>query len=144
MHFSGWVGSGESHALWYLRVLLNIRRKSQLAIEYCYRVQAKSQDIAVLWIHASSAARYDQDLLQLALDLGILRSDADRANVPQIVYDWLRDGCNGRWLMVLDNADDATFLVERKSLARSRLEFLPECPQGSILSRRAAEKRRCR
>lgn len=98
----------------------------------------------MLWIHASSAARYDQDLLQLALDLGILRSDADRANVPQIVYDWLRDGCNGRWLMVLDNADDATFLVERKSLARSRLEFLPECPQGSILSRRAAEKRRCR
>lgn len=128
--------------IYHRSVLLIVCRKSQLAIEYCYRVQATAQDTAVLWIHASSAARYDQDLRQLALDLGIPGSDDARVNVPQLVYNWLRESRNGTWLMVLDNADDATFLTERKGGLRSRLGFLPVCPHGSIIvtsrSRKAA------
>jgi hypothetical protein len=30
--------------------------------------------------------------------------------VFKLVHDWLRDEKNGRWLLVLDNADDAAVL----------------------------------
>jgi tetratricopeptide (TPR) repeat protein len=98
----------------------------------------------VFWLHASSAARFDQDLQKLARDLGIPGSDDVGVNTPQLVYNWLRDDRNGRWLLVLDNADDAAFLhdapdvggsngVQQKGGARSRFEYLPACRHGSMV-----------
>ena len=35
-------------------------RKSQLAIEYSYQVRESSLDMWVFWVHASSAARFEE------------------------------------------------------------------------------------
>jgi hypothetical protein len=37
---------------------------------------------------------------------GIPGRDDPKINILQLVYQWLCDARNGRWLMVLDNADD--------------------------------------
>ena len=99
----------------------------------------------MLWLHGSSAARFDQNLEELARDLGIPVSDDVRADIPRLVCDWLRDSRNGGWLIVLDNADDAAFLhhapdvpdeskgLQRDSGARSRFEYLPACRHGSMV-----------
>jgi tetratricopeptide (TPR) repeat protein len=59
------------------------------------------------------------------------------------VYSWLRDERNGNWLLVLDNVDDASFLLRtpdvndesgsNKFPLRNRMAYLPPCAQGSIL-----------
>jgi hypothetical protein len=41
-------------------------RKSQLAIEYSYQVRESSPDMWVFWVHASSAARFQEGYREIA------------------------------------------------------------------------------
>ena len=61
-----------------------------------------------------------------------------------LVHDWLR-GCEGKWLIILDNVDDADFLVNVQSVIQSQSDdfgrqtlrplrdYLPQSQNGSIL-----------
>jgi hypothetical protein len=62
------------------------------------------------------------------------------------VHDWLCDEKKGKWALILDNVDDASFLVEARRTGqdeqtigiqsgnpRSLVSYLPQCPHGSIL-----------
>ncbi|KAK3613285.1 hypothetical protein LTR22_028216, partial [Elasticomyces elasticus] len=108
--------------------------KSQVAIEYCYRVRERSQDTWVLWIHASNAARFEQSVRDAADLVKINGRHDPKADICRLFRDWLRDARKGRWLIVLDNADDAGFLVERDSrTGRALFGSLPACEHGSVL-----------
>ncbi|KAF2023084.1 hypothetical protein EK21DRAFT_105485 [Setomelanomma holmii] len=101
--------------------------KSQLAIEYAYRTREQSSDTWVFWVHASNHTRFEQSY----------RNIADRANIFKLVHNWLCD-CRQSWLLVLDNADDASFLLNVpatsfKTAATPLREYLPYCERGSIL-----------
>jgi hypothetical protein len=69
-----------------------------------------------------------------------------KANIFQLVHDWLRDDRKGKWVLILDNVDDAGFLVEAQSTGqdgqtngidsgnlRPLVAYLPQCQNGSIL-----------
>jgi hypothetical protein len=58
------------------------------------------------WIHASNPARLEQGYQQIAAVAEITGRDDPKIKIFQIVYQWLCDARNGRWLMVFDNADD--------------------------------------
>ncbi|KAK5680746.1 hypothetical protein LTR17_027515 [Elasticomyces elasticus] len=108
--------------------------KSQIAIEYCYRVREQSQDTWVLWIHASTAARFEQSVRDAADLVKINGRNDPKADIYMLFRDWLRDARKERWLIVLDNADDAGFLVERDSrTGRALFGSLPACEHGSVL-----------
>ncbi|KAK4892981.1 hypothetical protein LTR49_028535, partial [Elasticomyces elasticus] len=108
--------------------------KSQIAIEYCYRVREQSQDTWVLWIHASNAARFEQSVRDAADLVKIDGRNDPKADIHTLFRDWLRDKRKGRWVLVLDNADDASFLVERDSrTGRVLFGSLPACEHGSVL-----------
>lgn len=61
------------------------------------------------------------------------------------MHDWLRDNKKGKWVLILDNVDDASFLKARKSgqdgdagsiegvNSRPLVLYLPQCSHGSIL-----------
>jgi hypothetical protein len=61
------------------------------------------------------------------------------------VHDWLHDDRKGKWVLILDNVDDASFLVDahtgqsgqtsgiKSGSSRSLVSYLPQCPHGSIL-----------
>jgi hypothetical protein len=103
-------------------------------------------DAWVLWIHASSAARFElsvRDVLDRLKAPG--RSDPE-ANVFQLFKTWLCDATKGKWLVVLDNADDDRFLLEPPTALGSgegktqhydcrerRLDYVPVCDHGSML-----------
>ncbi|OQD94930.1 hypothetical protein PENSOL_c023G10428 [Penicillium solitum] len=61
--------------------------------------------------------------------------DDPKMNILQLVYRWMCDPGNGRWLMVLDNADDdSIFFSGNTSNERGPLvSFLPQAAHGSIL-----------
>lgn len=85
-------------------------RKSQLAIEHCYRTRKNSQKTWVFWAHASNTSRLEQSFWDIADQAKIRGRLEPQVNVFKLVRDWLRDEKNGPWLFVLDNADDAAVL----------------------------------
>ncbi|KAF2826856.1 TPR-like protein [Ophiobolus disseminans] len=120
--------------------------KSQLAIEHAYRTRERSSEAWVFWVHASNAACFEQSYRDIADRVGIAGRQDLQANIFELVHNWLCN-CKQRWLLVLDNVDDARFLsgpangdghgrttnahVIRKPLR----EYLPHCERGSILQR---------
>jgi hypothetical protein len=87
-------------------------RKSQLAIEYCYRLGEQSPDTWILWVHASNAARFSSSIRDVADQLGIVGRNDPKADILQLVKGRLQDPRNGKWLLVLDNADEARYLLQ--------------------------------
>ncbi|KAJ5893421.1 hypothetical protein N7495_005112 [Penicillium taxi] len=125
---------GQSHERVALVGLAGVR-KTQTAIEYSYRVRESTPDIWVFWIHASNAARLEQGYQQIAVVAEIPGRDDLKTNIFQLVYQWLCDTRNGRWIMVLDNADDnSIFFSSNTCDERGRLvRFLPRVTHGSLL-----------
>ena len=99
----------------------------------------------MLWVHTSTAARFEESIRKLADDVRIPGRGDVKANIFQLVYEWLRDERRGRWLLVLDNVDDASFLFEppdthgderggrMDSMQRVRMDYLPICAHGSTI-----------
>ncbi|KAF9730175.1 hypothetical protein PMIN04_012728 [Paraphaeosphaeria minitans] len=111
--------------------------KSQLAIEHAYRTRERSPETWVLWVYASNAARYEQSFRDIADRVKIAGRQDPQANIFKLVHDWLRE-CKRRWLLVLDNVDDARCLIDRPAAepmtgSRPLREYLPHCERGSIL-----------
>ncbi|KAK7186084.1 TPR domain protein (kinesin light chain), partial [Paraphaeosphaeria sporulosa] len=142
--------------------------KTQVAIEHCYRTAKQSPETWVFWAHASNPARLEQSFWEIADQVKIRGRKDAQADVFKLVHDWLRNEKNGRWLLILDNADDAGVLSPPRSnsqtsptdgrtddsggraststrtsgLQRHLSEYLPPSRHGSVLvtsrTRRAA------
>jgi tetratricopeptide (TPR) repeat protein len=96
----------------------------------------------VLWIHAASAARLEQSVRQNLEDLKVPRRADPASNAFQVLRGWLQDIKNGKWLLILDNVDDAQYLLEPPSNSKQQedaalheriLDYFPASNQGSIL-----------
>jgi len=100
----------------------------------------------VFWIHASNAARFEQSFRDIANYVKISGRKNPQADIFQLVHDWLRDDRKGKWVLILDNVDDAGFLVEAPRTRhdgqtsgredgnlQSIVSYLPQCSHGSIL-----------
>jgi tetratricopeptide (TPR) repeat protein len=115
-----------------------------LAIEHCYRTAEQSPETWVFWAHASNTARLEQSFREIADQIKVRGRKDPRADVFKLVHDWLRDAKKGRWLLVLDNADDAAVLSptddssKSSSSGGSNLQqhlsrYLPSSSYGSVL-----------
>ncbi|KAJ6263594.1 hypothetical protein Dda_2162 [Drechslerella dactyloides] len=120
--------------------------KSQIAIEYAYRMRKHNPQKAVFWIHASSETRFEQAYREMADKLELPGRDDPKVNVLRLVHNWLSSEANGQWLMILDNVDDGRVFFGGNDVARGAsphdqatelqppLEtFLPQSSNGSIL-----------
>ena len=89
----------------------------------------------MLWIHASNAVRFEQSIRDIARRVQLTGSDGPGTDILQLFQAWLWDVRSGRWLIILDNADDASFLVDSPAVdARiTPFECLPVCGHGSVL-----------
>ena len=93
----------------------------------------------MFWIHASNVGRFEQSIRDIANQAKIPGREDEKADMFQLLRSWLRNEKHGRWVAILDNADDIGFLVNAvtvrgRSTAYSTLfECLPACDHGSIL-----------
>ena len=100
----------------------------------------------MLWLHASNAARFEQSVQSIVDRLSIPGRRDPKADFFGLLEMWLRDRRKGRWLLILDNADDASFLREPPLSSKGTgngvhdgvsmpvcLDYLPVCDHGSIL-----------
>ncbi|KAF1357152.1 TPR-like protein [Lizonia empirigonia] len=123
--------------------------KSQIAIEYAYRVKEAAPHMWVFWVHASNAARFKQAYQEIAARIELPGRDDPKTNIFRLVHNWLCDERNGRWLMIVDNADDdrvfaspsatgdlssaAQGLEPTWEAAAALASFLPQAANGWIL-----------
>ncbi|KAH0552892.1 hypothetical protein GP486_006908, partial [Trichoglossum hirsutum] len=120
--------------------------KSQIAIEYAYRVKDSAPHTSIFWIHASNAARFEQGYREIANKVKIPGRDDPRADMLQLVSEWLSDEKNCQWLIILDNADDDSVFfqldegigqsIQANDIVSGKVplaSFLPETPNGSVL-----------
>lgn len=117
--------------------------KSQIAIEHAYQVRDRSPKTWVFWIHASNAMRYEQSFRELADLARIFRRRNPQNNIFQLVQSWLRSEKSGKWVIILDNVDEADFLVDsQRNLYQGGsnnvhqaplISYIPHCQNGSVL-----------
>src|SRR5690348_6747635 len=94
----------------------------------------------VFWVYAGNKARLETSFDDIAEQAKIRGRKDPQADVFKLVHDWLRDERNGRWLLVLDNADD-TAVVEtvaakhgtNNTLKQRLADYLPPSKHGAVL-----------
>lgn len=125
-------------------------RKSQVAIEYCYRFHERNPTSNVFWIHAASLAQLDRGYKDIARKLSLPGWDELDLNTFQAVFDWLSDTDHGSWLIVLDSADDLDlfFMKSPKDVTHDvkpqMSRFIPRSSLGTVMittkDKRVAER----
>jgi tetratricopeptide (TPR) repeat protein len=80
--------------------------KSQLAIELCYSVKENNPEQHVIWIYASTADRVEEAYMSIAKAIQLPGWDDPTCDKMNLVWEWLNNEANGKWLLVLDSADD--------------------------------------
>ncbi|KAL1876696.1 hypothetical protein Plec18167_005104 [Paecilomyces lecythidis] len=116
--------------------------KSQVVIEYSYRIRKQSPETWVFWVHASNQARFEQSYWDIADRVKISGRKDPNVGIFKLVHDWLCEEKFGRWILILDNIDDARFLEMPPPTSQSKrendakrplLSYLPVTPHGSII-----------
>jgi hypothetical protein len=100
----------------------------------------------VFWVHASNAARFEEAYRDIANRLQLPGRDHPTANVLQLVYNWLCSASSGKWIIIVDNADDWSVFYPRrehegssgdssnvKNTTIALARFLPQSTNGSVL-----------
>ena len=83
----------------------------------------------MFWIHASSRSRVNKTCLEIAKNAKIPGWDDPKTNKLELVSEWLESPRSGRWILMVDNADDFDLLFGSGNLVK----FLPKSSTGSIL-----------
>jgi tetratricopeptide (TPR) repeat protein len=93
-----------------------------------------------MWIHASTVERIDQAYKEIARKAQLSGWDNPKTDKLTLVADWLSQDDSDRWLIVLDNADDADVffntnhdLVSKGSKSKPIASYIPHSTQGSVL-----------
>ncbi|KAL2199927.1 P-loop containing nucleoside triphosphate hydrolase protein [Corynascus similis CBS 632.67] len=126
------LGHRQPQSKWHLRAALyglGGIGKTQIALAYAYWLREECPDVSVFWVHASNAARFHESYASMALECQVPGYDDPKTNVLALVKRWLERKERGRWLMVLDNADDARLFSGSAGFG----QHIPECAHGSIL-----------
>ncbi|KAF2195155.1 TPR-like protein [Zopfia rhizophila CBS 207.26] len=106
--------------------------KTQVAIELAYRWKQFFPMFSVFWVHATSIDRFDEGLQGILEKLEIPHSA--ETNVRNVVEEWLRNRSSGRWLLIVDNVDNANVLDENKGKGNFKmLPCIPKTDYGHVL-----------
>ncbi|KAK3935926.1 putative kinesin light chain [Diplogelasinospora grovesii] len=102
--------------------------KTQIALEAAFQVRG---DCSVFWVPAVDATSFENAYRDIGRRLGIAGMDEDKADVKALVKAALSHESAGRWLLIVDNADDMELLFSATGTGLS--DYLPFSRMGSIL-----------
>ncbi len=110
--------------------------KSRLALELAYQLKLKHSQYSIFWIQAAQQLTFEKDVLDIGKKLRIAGIEEDKADIKNLVKQWLSNPSAGKWLIILDNADDEALWGKPSDSTRQELslvEHLPRTTNGSIL-----------
>ncbi|KAJ4854193.1 tetratricopeptide repeat domain-containing protein [Trichoderma breve] len=110
--------------------------KSQLAIEFAHRFADKHKNIWVFWIHAATQERVQEGFRLIADAVKLPERKQPQADIPLLVKNWLSIEHNGRWIIILDSADETEVLYSASESVhdkRSLAAYIPKSRNGAIV-----------
>ena len=110
--------------------------KTQIALEFAFKLQELSPEHSVFWVRASDLTSFERAYREIGQRLKIPGLDDDKADVKELVSTRLSQESVGKWMLIVDNADDFGMLynrAEESSGSRALHEYLPFSPYGAIL-----------
>ena len=84
----------------------------------------------MFWVHAGTRERIEKDYLDIAKKVGIPGWQDPKFNQLTMVKDWFERQTLGRWILILDNADDIEMLYGDSSRLA---DCFPRASNGTIL-----------
>ncbi|KAH7459269.1 hypothetical protein FOMA001_g20123 [Fusarium oxysporum f. sp. matthiolae] len=105
--------------------------KTQTALQLAYWVTKNKQDYSVFWLPVLSRASFEQACVQIIDVCNIPTADSD--NAIEAVRQYLSSRRAGKWLLVVDNADDAQTVMGSGGAESGIYRSLPQSDEGRIL-----------
>ncbi|OBT65046.1 hypothetical protein VE03_05181, partial [Pseudogymnoascus sp. 23342-1-I1] len=107
--------------------------KTQVALQLAYLVKANKQGYSIFWVAAQSEASFEKAYAELAQELGVKKTKEDEdEDVKDLVRRHLHSEKAGRWLLIVDNADDME-VVMGSNEKRGIYRYLPESESGRVV-----------
>ena len=104
--------------------------KTRLALQHAAQYKG-SHDMSVFWIHAATAERMKKASREILRKANVTGWKEPQCDSLQLMRDWFESDESGKWLIVLDNADDIDLLYNTDE---GRLaSYFPRSERGSIL-----------
>ncbi|KAK4197446.1 putative kinesin light chain [Triangularia verruculosa] len=100
--------------------------KTQVALRLAYWVKDNEPEYSIFWVPALSEATFEQACAEIVKKLASGKSSGDE-NPKRLLRDYLNSPVAGKWLLVVDNADDHNLL------SGSLANYLPESECGRTL-----------
>lgn len=109
--------------------MLTWKRKTQIALAHIYWLWQTHPQVSVFWVHGGTAERFREAYARIAERCRVPGRKHPSSNVLSLVKRWLESEDRGRWLMVIDSADDAQLFSGPRTLGH----WVPDCTHGSVL-----------
>ena len=109
--------------------------KSQLALEFAYRVVQQNKSCSIFWVDASSIDGIHQSYANIARKLKIPGWNNEKIDVKQIVKLYLCRESVGQSFLIFDNVDNANLSSNETSIGHnvSLTDYLPQSKLCSAL-----------
>ncbi|OCL00243.1 FabD/lysophospholipase-like protein [Cenococcum geophilum 1.58] len=120
--------------------------KTQIALEFTYRLRQKCPDCSVFWVPVTNLESMQEAYMDISRQLKIPDVKERQADIQKHVQQFLSKESSGKWLLIFDNADDIDLWTGNAgNPTGSRLiDHLPKSKHGAIVfttrSRKAAVK----
>ncbi|RYC80223.1 hypothetical protein BFJ63_vAg16890 [Fusarium oxysporum f. sp. narcissi] len=107
--------------------------KTQIALQLAYWIKEKKKDYSVFWVPALSPASFEQACVQIMDACDISTTNNNKLDAVESVRQYLSSKRAGKWLLVVDNADDMQTVMGLKGADNGLYRSLPQSDQGQIL-----------
>lgn len=106
--------------------------KTQVALKLAHWTQENKPDHSVFWVPAVNGASFDQAYAEISKKLDIRKNSEDEG-LRESVRRCLSSKESGKWLLVVDNADDIEILFGSSESTDVIHQYLPGSDHGVIL-----------
>ncbi|KAF1922650.1 purine and uridine phosphorylase [Didymella exigua CBS 183.55] len=106
--------------------------KTQVALQFVYEVKEAQPEWSIFWVPAVSMESFEQACAGIAEAVGISQAADKEEDAKELVKAWLSASRAGRWMLVVDNADDPDVLFGTEQ-SQGIVDYLPESEQGVVM-----------
>jgi len=111
-------------------------------LEFAYRTKELLPESSILWVSASTRQRFEQDYINIAKGLKLHGYNDPETDYLSLVKQSLEKPELGKWIMIIDNADDLSFHTNKdqggganniSNCEHGFFEYIPGGPYGLVL-----------
>jgi hypothetical protein len=114
-------------------------------LQYAYKVKEERPETSIFWVFAGNRERFEQDYAAIAKGLRLPGHNDPEVDILNLVKSSLINPEFGKWLMIVDNADDMSIFHGTPESTDSQeandhgycqngvFNFIPDCPMGSVI-----------